>query len=277
MSRFMADELEARLRKPVVVVNKEGGGGSIGHGEGARARPDGYTITMATFELSTMHWMGITDLSYRDFQPLYFLNGDAAALFVRADSPIKSLPDLLQQIKASPGKLTMSGTAAGGAWDLARAGFLLKAGLKVDDVVWVPSQGSAPSIVELLGGHVDVVCCSLPEAASQLASGQMRALAVMAPERVAGFKDVPTVKELGVDWEAVGWRGLCLPKGTPQPILNKLTTACNAIVGSNAFKEFMTKNRFAPRSGGPAAFGKFLAEQDAQWKSVIDAVGMGRK
>ncbi len=273
----MAEQLEKRLGKPVVVVNKEGGGGSIGHGEGARAKPDGYTITMATFELSTMHWMGITDLTYADFQPLFFLNGDAAALLVKADSPMKSLDDLLKQIKASPGKLTMSGTAAGGAWDLARAGFLLKAGLKVNDVVWVPSQGSAPSLVELLGGHIDAVCCSLPEAASQLASGQLRALAVMAPERVEGFPDVPTLKESGIDWEAVGWRGLCLPKGTPQPIVDRLAAECKAIVEGDAFKQFMAKNRFSSRSGGPEVFGKFLEQQDAQWKGVIEAVGMGRK
>lgn len=277
MSRFMAEQLEQRLGKPVVVVNKQGGGGSIGHNEGAHAKPDGYTITMATFELSTMHWMGITDLTYADFQPLYFLNGDAAALFVNADSPIKSLDDLLKQIKSNPGKVTMSGTAAGGAWDLARAGFLLKAGFKVNDVVWVPSQGSAPSLVELLGNHIDAVCCSLPEAASQLASSQLRALAVMAPERVDGFPDVPTVKELGIDWEAVGWRGLCLPKGTPQPIVDKLADECKAIVQGDAFKEFMKKNRFAPRSGGPAAFGEFLKQQDPQWQGVIDAVGMGTK
>lgn len=277
MSRFMAEQLEQRLGKPVVVVNKQGGGGSIGHNEGAHAKPDGYTITMATFELSTMHWMGITELTYADFQPLYLLNGDAAALLVNADSPIKSLDDFLKQIKSNTGKVTMSGTAAGGAWDLARAGFLLKAGFQVNDVVWVPSQGSAPSLVELLGNHIDAVCCSLPEAASQLASGQLRALAVMAPERVDGFPDVPTVKELGTDWEAVGWRGLCLPKGTPQPIVDKLVGECKAIVESDAFKEFMKKNRFAPRSGGPAAFGEFLKQQDAQWQGVIDAVGMGSK
>jgi tripartite-type tricarboxylate transporter receptor subunit TctC len=153
----------------------------------------------------------------------------------------------------------------------------LKAGLKVDSVNWIPSQGSAPSLVELLGGHIDAVCCSLPEAASQLESGQLRALAVMAPKRVEGFPNVPTVKELGIDWEAVGWRGLCLPKGTPEPIVDRLVKECREIVAGERFKEFMTKNRFAPRSGGPAEFAEFLAEQDAQWKDVIEAVGMARQ
>ncbi len=277
MSRFMAEQLQARLGKPVVVVNKTGGSGAIGHAEGARAKPDGHTITMTTFELSTMHWMGISELTWESFQPLQLLNGDAAAFIVKPDSPFKSLADLLAHLKANPGKLKMSGTAAGGAWDLARAGFLLKAGLKMSDVVWVPSQGSAPSLVELLGGHIDIVCCSLAEAATQLESGQLRALAVMAPERVPGFDQVPTVKELGIDWEAVGWRGLCLPKGTPPAIVDRLAAECAAITASDAYREFMQKNRFAPRVAGPVEFGEFLKQQDAQWKMVIDATGFGKQ
>lgn len=277
MARFMADQLQGRLGTPVVVVNKTGGSGAIGHSEGSRARADGHTLTMATFELSTMHWMGISELTFADFQPLYLLNGDAAAFFVRKDSEIETLDDLLARIKAEPGKVQMSGTASGGAWDLARAGFMMKAGLPLDSVIWVPTQGSAPSIVELLGGHIDVVCCSLPEAAAQLESGQLRALAVMAPERVPGFPDVPTVKELGIDWDAVGWRGLCLPQGTPQPIVDKLATECRAIVEGEAYKDFMSKNHFAVRTAGPVAFAEFLKQQDAQWKSVIEAAGFARQ
>src|SRR5690606_8441181 len=126
LSRFMADQLKEQLGQPVVVVNKTGGGGAIGHAEGANARPDGYTLTMATFELSTMHWMGISDLTWENYQPLFLLNGDAAAFFVKKDSDIKSLDDLVARIKAKPKTVTMSGTASGGAWDLARAGFLMK-------------------------------------------------------------------------------------------------------------------------------------------------------
>ena len=103
------------------------------------------------------------------------LNGDPAAIFVRSDSSIKTLSDLLDAARATPGKLRMSGTGAGGVWDLARAGMLMAAGMKPDAIMWVPSQGSAPSIVELLGGHIDAVCCSLPEALSQLEAGQLRA------------------------------------------------------------------------------------------------------
>ena len=221
--------------------------------------------------------MGISDLTWEDFQPLYLLNGDAAAFFVRSESDIESLDDLIERIRTYPGTIKMSGTSTGGAWDLARAGFMMEAGLPIDSVIWTPTQGSAPALVELLGGHIDVVCCSLPEAASQLEAGQLRALAVMAPERVAGFDDVPTVKELGVDWEAVGWRGLCLPKGTPADIVDRLAGECSAIMESEPFQEFMRKNRFAIREGGPEEFAKFLQRQDQQWKTVIEATGFAQE
>ncbi len=273
MARMMARELKEELGQPVVVVNKTGGGGAIGHSEGANAKPDGYTLTMTTFELSTMHWMGISELTWENYQPLYLLNGDAAAFIVKEDSDIKSLDDLIARIKSQPKTIKMSGTASGGAWDLARAGFLIKAGLPVDSVIWVPTQGSAPAIVDLLGGHIDIVCCSLPEAAAQLEGEKLRALAVMAPERAPGFPDVPTVKELGIDWEAVGWRGLCVPKDTPDEVVEILTRTCKKIVASVPFMKFMAQNRFATLEGDPAAFGEFLKRQDAQWKTVIEATG----
>lgn len=277
IARFMADQLEKELGKPFVVVNRTGGSGAVGHSAGALAKPDGHTLTMATFELSTMHWMGISELTWEDYAPVAEINADAAAILVRSDADWQSLEDLMKYIKANPGKLTMSGTATGGAWDLARAGFLLKAGLAVDAVRWIPAKGSAPSIVELLGGHIDAVCCSVPEAMSQIEAGQLKALVVMAPERLEDFPDIPTAKELGVDWSAVGWRGILAPKGTPPDIVEKISAVCSKIVASQAFRDFMKKNGFAPELRTSEAFGAFLAEQDAQWKTVIEATGYAKQ
>lgn len=276
LSRFMADQLQRKLGVPVLVVNKTGGSGAVGHSAGALAAPDGSTLTMATFELSTMHWMGITDLTWEDFTPVFMLNGDAAAILVRKDSPHKSAAELLAWIKANPGKLTMSGTATGGAWDLARAGFLMAAGLPVDSVLWVPTKGAAPSIVDLLGGHIDAVCCSLPEAAAQIEAGELVPLVVMAPERAEQFPEVPTAREVGIEWEAVGWRGLVLPKNTPSEIVETVSAACREIVQSPDYKNFMEKNGFAIGIRGPEEFAEFLKEQDARWKGVIEAAGYAR-
>jgi tripartite-type tricarboxylate transporter receptor subunit TctC len=228
---------------------------------------------MATFELSTMHWMGISQLTHEDFEPVIQLNADAAAILVRADAPWSSLSELLDYIKANPGELKMSGTATGGAWDLARAGFQVAAGLPVESVLWVPTKGSAPSLVELLGGHIDAVCCSVPEAASQIEAGQLRVLAVMSPERLPDAPDAPTVKEAGIDWEAVGWRGLAVPRNTPQAIVEVLAKHALEIVESKEYQDFMRKNGFAIEVRGPEEFREFLAVQDAQWQSVIQAAG----
>jgi len=277
LSRFMASQLEKELGQPFVVVNKTGGAGAVGHSAGALAQPDGYTITMATFELSTMHWMGISDLTWESFDPVIQLNADPAALLVRADAPWESLSDLINHIKANPGKLIMSGTATGGAWDLARAGFMVAAQLPVDAVRWSPTKGSAPSIVELLGGHIDAVCCSLPEAATQIEAGQLKALAVMAPERVEDYPTVPTVMESGVAWSAVGWRGLMMPKNTPAPIISTISEACQKITSSDDYKSFMKKNGFAIELRKSADFSDFLKAQDAQWQSVIIAAGYAKQ
>lgn len=277
LSRFMADQLQRELGKPCVVVNRTGGSGAVGHSAGALAKPDGHTITMITSELNTMHWMGITDLTWEIYEPLLQMNADAAAILVKADSPWKTVQDFVQAVQDNPGKLTMSGTATGGAWDLARAGFQVAAGLAVDAVRWIPTKGSAPSIVELLGGHIDVVCCSVPEAISQIEAGQLRALCVMSADRLSDYPDIPTVKESGIDWVGVGWRGLAMPKNTPEPILDKVIEACGRIVASEDFASFMRKNGFGVEIRQGETFAGFLKEQDIQWKVVVEAAGYAKK
>jgi tripartite-type tricarboxylate transporter receptor subunit TctC len=273
IARFWAGALEREFGKPFVVVNKTGGSGAVGHMAGAHARPDGYTLTLITFELSTMHRMGICPLTYEDFSCILQMNGDAAAILVQADSPWKSLGDLLDHARQNPGTVKMSGTATGGAWDLARAGLQHAAGVPVESVVWVPTKGAAPSLVELLGGHIDAVCCSVPEAASQIEAGQLRALAVMSEQRLDEFPDVPTAKEQGVDWVAVGWRGLALPQGAPPELIDRLADACRTIAASDEYGEFMEKGGYSIQVRLKDDFREFLAEQDAIWKQVVEAAG----
>lgn len=277
VSRFWADALKEELGRPVVVVNRTGGSGSVGHTAGARARPDGNTLTMITFELSTMHRMGISPLTHEDFHPLLQVNADPAAILVRADAKWASLRELLDDIKARPEELKMSGTASGGAWDLARAGLLQADGIPVDSVIWLPNNGAAPSLVELIGGHIDAVCCSIPEAAQAIESGELKVLAVLAEERMDDHPDVPTAKELGIPWSVVGWRGLALPKGTPAEIADELEAACRKIGESEAYKSFMKKNGFGVKVAGSEDFRKFLVEQDATWKGVVEAAGYAAK
>lgn len=273
VARFLADQLQRELKVPVVVVNQTGGRGFIGHAAGARARPDGYTLTLATFELCTFQALGIADLSWRELTPLAQVNGDPAAILVRHDAPWSTLRELLAAARTSPGKLTMSGTAAGAAWDLARVGLLLAEGLPADAIRWVPSQGAAPALVELLGGHVDTVCCSVAEAKTQIEAGQLRVLAVMGPQRLPEVPQAPTLHELGIDWEVMGWRGLMLPRDTPPAIEARLTQCVDKIVKSPAYRQFMEENGFGIVIRQGEGFRAFLAAEEAKWRAVIERVG----
>ena len=273
ITRFVAEALKEQLGAPCAPINQTGGGGVAGHAAGATASADGHTLTTITFELSTMRAMGLGELSHRDFRCLMQLNADPAAIIVRADAPWKSLEELLDYVREHPGELRMTGTESGGAWDLARAGLLIEAGLKVGDVTWAPKRGAAPSLVELLGGHVEAVCCSLPEAAASLDGGQLRALAVMADERLESYPEVPTAREQGVAWTAVGWRGVAVPKGTPDEASEALLKALRTVTASPAFADFMDKNGFQITLREGDAFEAFLAEQEAQWAPVIQAAG----
>ena len=270
ISRYFAEQLKERLGVNCVVVNRTGGSGAVGHRAGAEAKPNGSTIAMITAELSTMHQLGITDITYRDYNPLIQMNGDPAAIIVNAESEYGELNAFLSAVKQAPGELKMSGTATGGTWDLARVGLFQKAGLTKDDVTWVPTKGSAESIQMLLGGHLDAVCCSLPEAALQLNGGQLKAIAVMAEDRAPAFEGVPTAIEQGVQWSSIGWRGFATQVDTPADTANILRTTLTDIANSEAFREFMNLQGFQIDIKSGVEFSTFLEQQDEQWKEVLE-------
>ncbi len=277
VARFWAAALEREFESPFVVVNKTGGSGAIGHSAGASARPDGHTLTVVTFELCTMHRMGMPAPTFEDYECLLQFNADPAAIIVQQQAPWKTLEEFIGDIQSrGDNKLKLSGTAPGAAWDLARAGLWRTAGLPVDATIWVPTEGSAPSLVELLGGHIDAVCCSVPEAASQLEAGDLRVLAVMSEERLPEYPDIPTARESGFDWVAVGWRGLALPKETPPAIVELLKEKCSAIANSEEYQEFMAKNGFGIEIRTTGDFENFLREQEEQWKELIEAAGYAK-
>lgn len=273
VARFLAAELEKEYGKPFTVVNKTGGGGAVGHGAGAYAKPDGYTLTLVTLEIANMHWMGLTKLTYEDFDYVIQVNQDPSCVIVKADAPWHSITELLVDIAMHSGKYMFSGSSAGSIWDLSRIGLFDKVGVPMDYVKWIPTKGAAPSIVELLGGHVDVITCSAPEAAAQLDSGQLRALAIMADERNPKYPDVPTLKELGIDWSSGTWRGIAVPKGTPEEVINSLYGKLSKITSSEKYKDFMSKNGFGIKIGNSEEFSNFVEEQNTTWKKILKIGG----
>jgi len=273
LARFMADQLQKKFGQPFIVVNKTGGDGAVGHTSGALARPDGYTITLATIEISNMHWMGLTDVNVDNFDYVIHLNQDPASVCVQTSSSWNTIKELLDAIKNNPGEYMFSASSTGGIWDLSRIGMLHAAGIPVDYVVWVPTTGAAPSITELLGGHVDVYTGSLPEALAQIEAKLMKPLAIMADQRDPNFPDLPTLKENGIDWSSGTWRGLLVPRGTSKEIINLLYEACNEIAQTVEFKDFMKKTGFGIRIMNPEEFEKFAREQDQTWKVILELGG----
>jgi len=277
VARFFGAYLEKELGQPVNVVNRTGGNGVVGHSAIAQAAPDGYTIGLITVEITMMHWQGLTELGPTSYQPLALVNADAAGFQVRADSPWKSVKDVVDAVKANPGKYKASGTGQGGIWHLAIAGMLKD--LKVDPAAapWVPSNGAAPGLQDLVAGGVEVVPCSLPEARSLIDAGKVKSLAVMSDAPASLYPNVPTLKAAtGSDWKIGAWRGIAAPKNIPAEARDKLVAAIKKVASSKEYTEFMASRGFGVTYQGPDDFAKFMAKADADLGATMKAVGIAK-
>lgn len=275
-SRALAAVLQDVLGEPVNVVNRTGGGGVIGHLALAQAEPDGYTIGAVTVEITMMHWAGLTDLTYEDYTPLALLMNNPAALTVRADAPWDTVEDLVDALRENPGTYLASGTSKGGIWDLARIGFLEAAGLPETAMPWVPSQGAAPALQELLAGGISVVTAALAETDALRRAGQVKVLAVMADERLANAPEVPTLKESGIDWSLGGWVGVGTPAGLPDSVRTDLSEAIRAATQDSAYVTPLQRAGFTLQYLPSDAFASFIAEQDQRNGELLEMAGIAR-
>jgi tripartite-type tricarboxylate transporter receptor subunit TctC len=267
--------MEKEHGQPVNVVNRTGGGGVVGHSAIASAPPDGYTIGMITVEISMMHWQGLTELTPASYTPLALVNADPAGFTVKADSPFKSVKEVLDYAKANPGKLKASGTGQGGIWHLALAGLLNDAKIPQTAIPWVPSNGAAPAMQDLAAGGVDVVTCSLPEARALIEAGKAKPLAIMDSKRTALFPNVPTMKDAaGSGWTVSAWRGIAGPKGLPKDVETKLAMTIKKIWDSKEFKDFAASKGYGVEWAQQADFAKFMAKGDADMGVVMKAAGL---
>lgn len=274
--RMIGTVLQKELGVPVNVVNRTGGQGVVGHSAIATAKPDGYTLGVVTVEIAMMHWVGLTELTYKDYTPIGLYNADPAGVQVAADAPWKDVKSFLADVKANPGKFKGSGTSQGGIWHLSLAGMLQAAGLDAGAVPWVPSQGAAPGLKELVAGGVAVVTCSPTEAGPLADAGKVRILAAMADSRMDAFPDVPTLKEQGIDWTMGAWRSFTGPKGLPQEVVDVLVPAFKKVVESDEFKDFMKKRGFPIVYKDPAGLTEFYGVADEGMGGVLKAVGLAK-
>lgn len=243
-ARIVGKLMEEKLGVPVNVVNRTGGQGVIGHSAIASAKPDGYTLGLITAEVTMMHWQGLTELTYKDYTPLGKLVGVVGGLQVKKGSPFKTAADVMSHIKDNPGSLTASGTGLGGIWHLNLAGMLTASGLPTDAVRWVPSEGAAPALQELIAGGVDLATPSINESVAMIEAGEVISLAVMSAERSPAFPDVPTFKEAtNVDWQIGSWNGIAGPAGIPDDILSKLLPLIEDIQNDKQLHDFVEQRK----------------------------------
>ena len=277
VGRVIASLLERDLGRPVNVVNRTGGSGVVGHSAIANARPDGYTLGSLTVEIVMMHHQKLTPLTGASFTPLGMINLDPTAIQVRADSPYHSLGDILNAIRAKPGKLKASGTAQGGIWHVALYVLLQEQKIAPDAVVWIPSASNAAGLLDLVAGGVDLVPGSHPEGRSLIDAGKVRSVVIFDEKPSPLYPAVPTgVQATGTAWSMGAWRGIGAPRNLPKAIEARLQAAVKKAYESKEFETFMVQRGFGMRWAGPAEFGAFMAREDVKMGTVMKAVGLAK-
>lgn len=276
MARALAKAAEKHLGQPVVVVNRTGGGGAIGLMEGADAKADGYTITCMVTELTILPHLGLLPITYEQFKPIAQINHDPSAITVRADAPWKTAAEFLDYAKAHPGEIKMGNAGTGSIWHLAAATLEKESGLAFTHI---PYEGAGPAVSALLSGFVDAVPVSPAEVKTYVQQGKLRTLAINDTVSSKALPGVPTLKEAtGLDVTFAGtWRGLAVPKGTPDEVTDVLTQAFMNAAEDPEFKEQMEENGLGLLVKDGEGFGRQLKENHDMLAQLIRELGLSRK
>lgn len=270
LSRFVANKLSESAGWQIVVDNRPGAGGNIGLDAAAKAVPDGYTMVMGQTSNLTINPSLYKKLPYdslRDFTPVSIVASSPIAIMVSSKSPYRTLGDLVAAAKAKPGEITYASTGNGTVGHL--TGELIQRGAGVK-LIHVPYKGAAQAFPDLLGGRIVFFLASLETAIPQMKAGTIRTVAVSSAQRVATFPDIPTVAESGLrGFETASWYGILVPKGTPQPIVNRLSDAIVKVLDLPDVKERMAATGGGAVKTGPAAFDAQIKGELSKWSRVI--------
>jgi tripartite-type tricarboxylate transporter receptor subunit TctC len=253
-----------------------GGTGAVGMNSVATGKTDGYTVCMITFNLSTYKMIGLSELSYKDFDLIALLNRSPAGFSVKADSQFKTLKELLDYAKANPGVVTVGHAGPGQPWHLSAALLASTYNLKL---TFVPFDGAAPTRVALVGGHITMASTGMDEVLQFYKTKQLRLLAAVMPARNPFFPDVPTVAEAGYPIEnpIFDWRGLAVAKGTPPEILNVLRDGFRKAAEDPEYVKLLDDLTLPRAYMEYDKFGEFLAGLEKSMGPVLDAVGLLKK
>src|SRR5580692_6798987 len=270
IARMVGDKLAAALGQPIVIEDKPGAGGNIGAAAVARANPDGYTLLMSG---SPTHSVGpylYKDLSYdpmRDVPPVAMLAVAPNLLVVNASLPVKSVADLVELARAKPHTVTYSSAGIGTSGYLAAELLKAKANL---DISHVPYKSGPEAVTGVLSGNVTFMFFTVPALLPQVEAGQLRALAIGSAERSPLVPDVPTIAEAGYPgFDVIAWYALFAPRGTPAPVVARLSTEIKKILDQSDIRAELAKLGAEPRYMSPQALTAFVAAESPKWGPLL--------
>lgn len=269
VARPIAQGIGQALNQSVVVINKGGAAGNIGTQQAARSAPDGYTLALGSTGTHTVNQSLYENIGYdpvKDFAPVSMLCYYNNVLVVNPSFPARTLPEFIALIKANPGKyfygITQNGSSAHLAMELLKA----TAGL---DLPGVPYKGAAAAVNDFLGGQFPILMDVVINQQQFIRGGQSRPLAVTSAQRAQALPDVPTVAESGFPgYQAIGWNGVFVPRGTPDSIVQTLNGAVQKALQQPAMKA-LTENGLELHGSTPQELGDFVASEGRKWAALI--------
>ena len=270
-ARMVAQALAPVLGQSVVVDNKGGGNGNIAASIVKRAEADGYTLLMqySGYHVISPHLTKVAQWAQSDFQPIANVISAPQIIVVRADLPVKTLPELIAYAKANPGKLNYASSGNGSLQHVTGAMLEQQGGIKM---VHVPYKGTGPALQDLLGGQVDLTFGTAPPYMPHIQSGKLRVLAVTGKQRLPSLSQVPTTAEAGYPKvNATSWFALFAPAATPKPVVDKLAADVRAVVQSAAFQQKAQEQGATAEYLSPQQLGEQVRADLGNWAQVVKA------
>ncbi len=275
VTRHIAERITQDNKWTFLVDNKPGGGGNIGIDIVAKSKPDGYTIGMGQTANLAINPVALPRMPFdvnKDLVPVALVAAVPTVLVVRADSQWNSLADMVKAAQAKPGQITQALAGTGTVGHLAGEMLSRKANFKVLNV---PYKGAAPAITDLLGGQTDYMFATPQAVLGMLSGGKLRALAVTSAQRIAVLPNVPTVAEQGYKgFEAVDWKLIVAPAGTPADIVKRLNAATAKALTQPALLAKLAEEGSNAMSGSPQEVANYLKSEQAEWGAVIREAGI---
>ena len=274
IGRILQQHLQAKTGVPIVVENKSGAGGSLGAGFVAKAPADGYTLLIGTVSTNAINAFLYSRLNFdvgRDLQAISLLVRFPNLLFVNPRIPARTVPELIAYLKSHDGQLNYGSSGIGTSSHLSVVMLELATGTKMTHI---PFRSTAEEMNNMIGGQLDLAIDSMTTTWPFAQAGQVRALAVTTPQRVAAAPDLPTIGETLPGYEATGWQGLFAPAGTPRPIIDAIAAQLDQIWKAPDVIKALQAVGAEPVTTTPDEFTQYTKTERTKWGEVVKAAGV---